>query len=291
VQDMVGAGERIPTMLIADDDPGVERLLAERCTLMGFQVDTAANGMRLLTLARQTKPDVMIVDVNIPVLDGLSASLRLLEPGAKDVDVILITGYPTPDIAERCESLGVFFGLKGPNFWKSLQAALSEIFPKMADKIGEVAAASAKVEIPLHPRVLVVDDDPQTKEFFATRLGKYGLDTVYAPDPVHGYRLALKHQPVAIVSNYKIADGNAFYLLHRLRSTPETGNVPVFVLSDDKIDPLTAQTLKREIRGRPGATHVLNKAAETDELFQALQKYTSFVDMSALKNGNGNGNN
>jgi len=275
--DVTEASHEAPKMLIADDDPAIQRVLAERCMKMGFKVETANNGMRLLVKARQFQPDILIVDANMPVLDGLTVCTRLLDPGSKAVDVILITGYPTQDIAERCESLGLFFGPKGPDFWKNLRAALTEIFPKMADKINEVAAVSATVEIPLHPRVLVVDDDPNLVKFLSSRLGKYGLDTLHASDAVHGLRLALKQQPVAIVSNYKIADGNAFYLLHRLRSTPETGNVPVFVLSEQKIDGLTVQTLKREICGRPGAAQVLKKSFDSNELFEALQNYCSFV--------------
>ncbi len=279
--DTLKVRDRMPKILIADDDPAFLRLLADRCAKMGFQVDTATNGMRLLIKARQSRPEALIVDVNMPELDGISACVRLLEPGGELANVIAVTGYANQKIAERSKSLGLYYEPKGPDLWRRLQAALTKMFPEMAEEIAKVAAASADAEIPLHPRVLVVDDDPDTKQFFSSRLGKYGLDTLYASDAVHGIRLALKQQPVAIVSNFKIADGTAFYLLQRLRSTPETGNTPVFVVSKHDIDDLTVHTLKREIGGHPGATHVFKKSFDADELFEELQKYCSFVKTDA----------
>ncbi len=108
-----------PKMLIADDDPAIVRLLADRCMKMGFKVETAANGMQLLIKARRSQPDIMIVDVNMPEMDGLSVCTRLLDPGSKPVEVVVVTGGSDPETAERCESLGLFYGRKGPEFWKA----------------------------------------------------------------------------------------------------------------------------------------------------------------------------
>ena len=71
-------------------------------------------------------------------------------------------------------------------------------------------------------------------------------------------------------------DGDAQYLLYRLRSSPVTENIPVFVISARKLSELTEQTLKRSIGGRPGALQVFTKSFDTEELFKALQKYCGF---------------
>ena len=64
------ASHKAPKVLIADDDPAIVKLLADRCAKMGFAVETAANGMQLLIKARRNHPDIMIIDVNMPELDG-----------------------------------------------------------------------------------------------------------------------------------------------------------------------------------------------------------------------------
>jgi CheY-like chemotaxis protein len=153
-------------MLIADDDPAILRLLADRCGKLVFQVETAMNGAQLLVKVRNNHPNILIVDVKMPLLDGLSVCTRLLEPGRKSLEVVVVTGSSDPETPERCESLGTFFGRKGPDFWKSIEGALSEIYPDLACKMEGAPLTPPDTAVPLRPRVLVVDDDPDIGVFF-----------------------------------------------------------------------------------------------------------------------------
>ncbi len=127
-----------------------------------------------------------------------------------------------------------------------------------------------------YPRVLVVDDDPDVERFLGSRLSKCGVDILFASNAVHAIRIAGREKPSAILSDYLMPDGDAHFLLHRLRSKPETENIPVIVMSGRAIDDPTEQRLKREIGGHPGAAQVLKKSFDTSELFGALQKFCSF---------------
>jgi CheY-like chemotaxis protein len=270
-----------PKALIADDDPAIVSLLADRLAKMGFSVDTATNGIQLLFKARRTHPDVIVVDVNMPELDGLEACLRLLESGSSLVDVIVITGGSDPVTAERCESLGLFYGRKGPEFWKSIEAALAEIFPNMISKIAGLELQSKNAEVHQRPRVLLIDDDQAMHQFLASRLNKLGVDVLYASDAVHGFRIASKLRPSAIITDHFMPDGDAKYLLFRLRSNAATQNIPVIVISGRALDEVTRQGLRREICGRPGAAHIFEKSFDTHELFDALQSFFSFEKQTA----------
>lgn len=68
--------DRPRTMLIADDDPAILGLLVDYCVQMGFQVDTAMNGVQLLVKARQNHPDILVADVNMPERLGIFVGLR-----------------------------------------------------------------------------------------------------------------------------------------------------------------------------------------------------------------------
>lgn len=288
MNDPIEERDRPRKMLIADDDPAVLRLLADRCAKMGFKVETAMNGVQLLVKARQNHPDILIVDVNMPALDGLSVCVSLLDPGRKPLEVIVMTGGEEAETVERCDSLGTFFVRKGPEFWENLKSALVEIYPNLADKMEELqAAASAAVHV--RPRVLVVDDDPDVERFLASRLGKYGVDTLYARGATQALRVASKEKPSVIIADNFMPDGDAQYLLYRLRATPATAAIPVFVISARKLSALDEQTLKREISGWPGALHVFRKTHETDELFDALRKFCSFGKPQAAPPPAGNG--
>jgi CheY-like chemotaxis protein len=263
----------IPKVLIADDDPAIVRLLADRCKQMGFITETVSSGIQLLVRARHFQPDIMVVDVNMPGVDGVTVCARLRDAKGKTSKVIIVTGYGSPGIVAQCNRLGFMYVRKGCGFWTGIESALEAIYPEMAGKIEEALLQVANTKVPEHPRVLVVDDDPAMESFFTSRLNKYGVDLIFASDAVGAYRLACRCTPSAIIADNFMPNGDARYLLYRLRSAPPTDYIPFIVMSGSRLDELTAQGLTREISGRPGAARVLEKTFAADEIFVLLQQY------------------
>jgi CheY-like chemotaxis protein len=269
-------GRKSLKILVADDDPAVVKAISSRCVELGCEVETATNGVHALIMARRRRPDVLIVDVNMPELDGLSLCTHLLDYSTTSVDVIVVTGSEDPETEIRCESMGMFYGNKKNNFWNSISTALAEIEPGLAEKIAELDAQSKGAKVPIRPRVLLIDDDPAIYDFLASRLSKCGVETLYAPDAAQGIKIARRDQPSAIICDYFMPNGDALYALRKLRGMPETANIPFIVLSGRQLDEPTERSLTRESYGRPGAAKVLRKSMNTDELFESLQKYCGF---------------
>jgi CheY-like chemotaxis protein len=262
-----------PRMLIADDDPSILRLLGDHCARMGYDVDTASNGIQALLKASRIKPDILVIDVNMPEVDGLSVCAHLLDRDKTPLNVIVITGSRNPDTLERCEGFGAYYARKGPNFWDDLEAALAEIHPRMAGMIRQSGGLAKTPAVRRRPRVLLVDDDNDINRFLSSRLDKCGLDLQYACDAQQGFRMACRDEPAVIVTDYFMPNGDAQYLLTKLRTTAVTGNIPGIVLSGRQLSEVTLQSLRREICGRPGATQILRKSQDTYALFEALKKY------------------
>jgi CheY-like chemotaxis protein len=267
---------RPPKMLIADDDPSVVRLLAERCTRAGFQVETASNGLQALAKAIWSDPDIMVIDVNMPEADGLTVCARLLDPSKRSLNVVVVTGSREAATVERCEEFGACFVRKGPGFWNGLGIALTGLFPSMADRIKELHTQSEGAEIRERPHVLVIDDEFAIRKFLSSRLEKCGVELLFASDIAQGYRIACRQTPGVIISDYFLPNGGVPYLLSRLRTTPETENIPVLVLTGRELDEITQRSLMREVCGKPGVARVFIKSFDTDELFGALQKLCGF---------------
>jgi CheY-like chemotaxis protein len=263
-------------MLIVDDDCSVVRLLADHCARMGFDIETASNGTQALIEANRTKPDILVIDVNMPELDGLSVCAHLLDPDKRPMNVIVMTGSKNPDTFERCERLGAHYARKGPNFWNDLEAALAEIDPSIAGRIERSGMARMSPPIRRRPRVLLVDDDNDVNRFIASRLEQRGIDVAYALSARQALRIALRDDPVVIVTDYFMPNGDAHYLLTQLRSSEATSNIPVIVLSGRKLGETIVHKLQREICGRPGAAQVLAKSKDASSLFEALNKYCGF---------------
>jgi CheY-like chemotaxis protein len=265
-----------PRVLIADDDPSIVRLLADHCARMGFDVDTASNGIQALLKASRTKPDTLVIDVNMPEVDGLSVCAHLLDPDRTPVNVIVMTGSRNPETLERCEGFGAYYTRKGPNFWDDLEAALAEIHPRMAGRIRQSAMRAPSPAVRTRPRVLLIDDDNDINRFLSSRLEKCGLDVQYACDAQQGFRMACRDEPAVIVTDYFMPNGDAQYLLTRLRTEAATEKIPVIVLSGRQLNEVTVQSLEREICGHPGATKILRKSDDTQALFEALKKFCGF---------------
>jgi CheY-like chemotaxis protein len=263
-------------MLVVDDDPSVLRLLADHCAQLGFDVDTAPNGIQALLKASRTKPEILVIDVNMPEVDGLSVCAHLLGPDRRPLDVIVITGSRDPATPERCEGFGASYARKGPNFWTDLETALVEIDPQLAGRIRQGGRRDAPPQVRPRPRVLLVDDDEEISRFLTSRLDKCGVDLIYAPDATQGLRAACRDEPVAIVTDFFMPDGDARYFITKLRTTRETEKIPVIVLSGRQLNHATAQDLKRDICGHRGAIDVIRKSENAETLFDALKKICGF---------------
>jgi CheY-like chemotaxis protein len=276
--DMYGQNRNAPRMLVVDDDPSILKLLEDRCRKVGFEIETGINGVQALIKIRRNHPDILIIDVNMPEADGLSVCAHVLDSSRKDLNVIVVTGGRDPETLERCEGFGAFYVRKGPEFWRELASALAELFPEMAHRIKELEVRSVGNEIRKRPRVLLIDDDADVEAFLSSRLSKYGVDLLYASDAVQGYRMACREQPSVIICDNFMPNGDASYLLGRLRTTAATELTPVIVLSGKELDEMTRKGLMREVCGRPGATRVLVKSFDTSELFGSLREFCGFEE-------------
>jgi CheY-like chemotaxis protein len=267
----------VPKILIADDDPCVLNAVADRCTRMGFNVETATNGLHALIKAGQWQPDILVLDVHMPEVDGISVLSYLLDIAKKSLHVIVVTGHPGQEILEKCKGLDASCIHKGRDFWNDLEASLSRIYPHKAAAIQQSGKLSERTEVRKRPRVLLVDDDIGVKKAFFRRFENLGAELLYAADGMRGFWMARREWPTVIVSDYCMPNGDAEYLLTRLRNTPETRNIPVIVQSGRRLNDAIKRRLRQQTCGQPGATRILQKSFDSRELFEALQRLCGFA--------------
>lgn len=107
-------------VLIVDDEDDFRKLLAFWLKSRGYCVVTASNGQEALNLAKTEKPDIIFLDLNMPVMDGADA-LKELRQFNKDVPVIIISAFVDDRKAKEAMDLGisgVFY--KGKDFQEGL---------------------------------------------------------------------------------------------------------------------------------------------------------------------------
>lgn len=100
-------------VLIADDDPIIRLDLKQMLENLGYEVvGEAGDGQQAVDVARAVKPDICIVDVKMPVMDGIEAvGIILAENIAPS---ILLTAYSDQELVQRAKDAGVFAYLVKP---------------------------------------------------------------------------------------------------------------------------------------------------------------------------------
>ena len=105
-----------PFILIVDDEPDFREIFSAKLTDAGYRVATAENGNAALEKMAKEVPDLVLMDVKMPIMDGATAVLKMRDdPKLKNVRVAFLTslGDPQLEIQEINEKFSADFGAQG----------------------------------------------------------------------------------------------------------------------------------------------------------------------------------
>jgi DNA-binding response OmpR family regulator len=104
-----------PTILVADDEEDLRELVTYRLTRSGYRVIGAGDGQEALELAAERAPDLMVLDVMMPKLDGYELTRRVrAEAALSSIPVILLTARSQESDIDRGFEVGADDYLKKP---------------------------------------------------------------------------------------------------------------------------------------------------------------------------------
>lgn len=96
-----------PRVLLVDDYPDAREMYSEYLDFSGFEVIEAANGMEALQRAADEAPDIILMDLSLPVMDGWEATRRLKsDPRTANIPVVALTGHALAGISEGARKAG-----------------------------------------------------------------------------------------------------------------------------------------------------------------------------------------
>ena len=117
-----------PLVLIVDDSQDVRELYTEYLHYTGFRVLTASDGEGALEVAHRIRPDVIVLDLSMPRLDGINATSRLRQDRRTyRIPVILLTGYPARAIERGALEAGANAFLTKPCLPEDLEAQIRRL--------------------------------------------------------------------------------------------------------------------------------------------------------------------
>lgn len=257
-----------PTILTIDDSKTIRMIIGRAFKNFACRVLEAANGVEGLAIAAREKPDVIILDITMPIMDGYETLAKLKsDADLKGIPVVMLTAEAGRDNVMRIAKMGVRDYLVKPFKEELVIERLSRIID-LQPKGKKSEAKRFDDEL----NILVVDDKPaiaaKVKEALeGTNWQVSGLD---APD--RAIEHCCKTVPDLLLVSLSLEEDGAFSLFNSLKSSARTKSVPVFGLCV-KID-----TDGQSRALQQGFAAVITKPINSDELKARIMRALKLDD-------------
>lgn len=231
-------------ILIVDDIPANTRLLEAKLSAEYYQVASARDGFEALTTARRWQPDLILLDVMMPGMDGFECCRKLKEdPATLHIPVVMVTALG--EAAERVAGLdaGADDFLSKPVEYGTLMSRVRSLvrLKRLLDEWrarGETVRALGLAADRLPPpsvagaRAMVVDDWDAEAETIRTALGQDGIVALRARDAAEAMTLSAATAFDLIVLSLGITEDDPLALASGLRAADATHSVPLLLVGD-----------------------------------------------------------
>jgi len=152
------------SILVIDDDPLIRKTLAAHLSKQGLEVLLAENGEEGLKRLAESDPELMLLDIRLPDLDGLEVLRRIRESGQRKASVVIMTAYDDMKTTVEAIKLGAFEYLVKPLDFIELDLTINKVFQvrKLEEKVDYLVQERQK-EYTIDN---IVGRSPQMREVF-----------------------------------------------------------------------------------------------------------------------------
>jgi two-component system, cell cycle response regulator len=231
-------------ILIVDDVPANTRLLEARLSAESYQAASARDGFEALRMARDWQPDLILLDVMMPGMDGFECCRRLKDdPTTLHIPVVMVTALGDP--AERLRGLeaGADDFLTKPVEYETLMARVRSLvrLRRLLDEWrarGETALAMGLTGESVSPpsvvgrRVLLVDDWDLGAQSIQQALARDGIVAGRARSGVEAMQLSAAIPFDLIVLSLSLIEEDPLQLAASLRAADATHEVPMLLIAE-----------------------------------------------------------
>ncbi|MDA0781002.1 MAG: PleD family two-component system response regulator [Rickettsiales bacterium] len=243
-------------ILVVDDLLPNRRLLEAKLKGGYYNVDTAESGQEAIDKAIANPPDVILLDVMMPEMDGFEAC-RILKknPITSDVPVVMVTALS--DVEDRVQGLnsGADDFLTKPINDLALFARIRSLVRlksmtdelKLRDQTGEkLGAEDPRRDIENNlagSNVLIIDDDAAQAQQISTKLSEINVNAIVIGNPPDAVRRSEEQSFDLIMVSAQLSSDDGINLCTHLRSQDKTRNTPLLIIIEDDKPELLVKAL------------------------------------------------
>jgi len=209
-------------ILIVEDEEALRQTLQFKLSHEGYEVVTAEDGIQGLEQIKTTKPDVVLLDILMPKLDGFGVLERLHTEGTiPQLPVIIISNSGQPVEIERALKLGA------RDYLVKAEFSPDEVLEKVHKVMGQPTTSPAT-----NGRVLIVEDDQFLRDLMERKLKKEGFTVDTAIEGDTGLQKIAATKPDLVLLDIILPGLDGFSILEKLKQNPEVANIPVILLTN-----------------------------------------------------------
>jgi len=243
-------------ILIIEDDPIAVAILESRLKANNYRVIVATTGEEGVELARQELPDLILMDMVLPGMHGLEATIRIKNDlKTKDIPIFAVTALGSSTFVEACHQDGICVFIKKPYDFREL---LKHVHQYTCHDENE------------ERRILIINDDPALVTLMASYLKEYGYQVISKPPRMFNVNRVLKADPHVILLDITLLENWGFAVFEILKKTQSTKSIPVILMASQ----LTAEELK-ETANELGAEDYIDRLFEFDDMDRKIKKVSS----------------
>jgi CheY-like chemotaxis protein len=261
-----GGSMRPRRILVIDDSIVFLKAISNKLRSYGYEVLTAVDGSAAVSMVRQAKPDLILLDLNFPpdVAHGGGVAwngllilnwLRRMHE-AQNTPVIVITGGEVEECHDQCMAAGVLGLFLKPVDHEALIAAIEDALKNHAPD------DASPEDTQVRRRVLLVDDETDWLFMGALYLRECGYEVITANDASSAMARAAEMRPDVILLDLNLCDGIGLTLMKLLATTRP--QVPILIYTGKELDEAAANELREQ-----GAFDCLQKGT-MEELLTAV---------------------
>jgi CheY-like chemotaxis protein len=126
---MYAEGE-VPTVLLVEDTEDNRQMMRRLLEMSGFHVVEALNGKEAVQVATEVRPQIILMDLSLPFVDGLAATREIRRlPGLNDVPIVAVSAHDTADFHSQALDAGCNAYVTKPVHYPELEDLVYSLLP------------------------------------------------------------------------------------------------------------------------------------------------------------------